>query len=257
MDGDLIKLCPQCGSEYQLQVERCLDCGATLVHGREGDGAAAAPAEMGPGEVAYPSECVHLRTAPPAWLGRLSEELDEAGIRHWVSPPQWRREPSLFVLPADLEAARVIDRERYAIEVPEVQKEEARPQRTGRPRQRKPSSEYELDLKVCPSCGAEYQLWAETCADCGVPLVRPWDLDAARESPAPRVAAPVVAEPSEPDPGACPACGEALPEGAVECPGCGLMMAQPDACPNCGVELEPHAANCRRCGFEFLGVMEG
>lgn len=27
MDGDLVKLCPRCGSEYQMRVESCLDRG--------------------------------------------------------------------------------------------------------------------------------------------------------------------------------------------------------------------------------------
>lgn len=252
MEGDPIKLCPQCGSEYQLWVERCLDCDAPLVHGREGDGAAAAGiAAPEQDEPANPKEGERLRTAPPAWIGRLSEDLDEAGILHWVSAPEWRQDPTLFVLPADLEAARVIDHERYALEMPEVgaARDDARPRRPAR----REASSYDSETKVCPSCGGEYQLWAETCADCGVPLVRPWDLESARDSE-PRAAAP--ASPVFADPDACPACGDPLPEGAEECPGCGLMMAQPEACPNCGVELEHHAVGCRRCGYELFGSLE-
>ncbi|HEX3129190.1 MAG TPA: zinc ribbon domain-containing protein [Thermoanaerobaculia bacterium] len=252
--GDLVKLCPQCGSEYQLQMERCLDCDTPLVHGVEGQGAAiGVPDEASHDIRTYPQDCVHLRTAPPRWIGRLSEDLDEAGIRHWVAAPEWRRDPSLWVLPADLEAAKVIDRERYAMEMPEVwtEPEDARPQR---PARRLDASAYDSETKVCPSCGGEYQLWAETCADCGVPLVRPWDLDSARENE-PRVAAapvPVQAGDSK----ACPACGERVPEGADECPGCGLTLAQPEACPNCGAELSPYASGCRLCGFELFGSVE-
>lgn len=253
MDGDLIKLCPQCGSEYQLQVERCLDCGATLVHGREGEGAAlAAPKAMELEELAYPNECVPLRTAPPAWIGQLSADLDDAGIRHWVSPPKWRSDPTLLVLPADLEAAQAVDLRRYALEMPDFMQEQDEQQRIGRPPRSKPA-EYDLEVKVCPSCGGEYQLWAEKCADCGVPLVRPWDLESARESE-PRAAAPVLA-PSD-DSSACPACGEPLPEGVDECPGCGLTLAQPEICPNCGAELSPHASGCRLCGFELFETLE-
>jgi predicted amidophosphoribosyltransferase len=256
MEGDLVKLCPQCGSEYQMWVERCLDCGVTLVHGREGQGAAiAAPGEEPSHDMStYPQDCVSLRTAPPRWIGRLSEDLDEAGIRHWVAAPEWRRDPSLFVLPADLEAARVVDLERYALEMPEVGGHEARPRR---PVRRREASADDLEIKVCPSCGGEYQLRAETCVDCGVPLVRPWDLDSARES-APRAAAPLVSPPTDPaETGACPACGERLPDGALECPGCGLMLSQPDACPNCGVELEPYVSSCQQCGYELFGSVEG
>lgn len=254
MQDDLVKLCPQCGSEYQMWVERCLDCGATLVHGREGQGISEAvrPEGLAVEEApAIPPDCVHLRTAEVAWIRRLSEDLDEAGIGHWVTPPEWRRDPSVYVLPADQEEASRIDRQRYAMEVPEVGVVEARPRR---PVTRREPSPDDLELKVCPSCGGEYQLWAERCADCGVPLVRPWDLKPARESSMPKVAAP-VSEPAD-DPNACPACGERLPQGAAECPGCGLMMAQPEACPNCEAELEPYASRCRQCGYEIFGSME-
>jgi predicted amidophosphoribosyltransferase len=251
MQGDLVKLCPQCGSEYQMWVERCLDCDAALVHGREGQGLDIRPEGLTVEEApAIPPGCVHLRTAPVDWIRRLSEDLDEAGIRHWTTPPAWRLDPGLYVLPDDHEAAARVDRARYAVEVPEVALEEARPQRPVR--RREPSDD--LDVKVCPSCGAEYQLWAETCADCGVPLVRPWDLESARESE-PQAAAPSLAPPSD-ESGGCPACGEPLPEGVDECPGCGLTLAQPETCPNCGAELNPHASGCRRCGFQLFETME-
>src|SRR5215207_7235907 len=122
MQEDLVKLCPQCGSEYQLWVERCLDCGVSLVHGREGQGAEGVEqtGSVKVEEPAIPPDCIHLRTAAVAWIRNLSEDLDEAGIRHWTTPPVWRRDPSLYVLPSDEEAAAVIDRARYAIEVPEV-----------------------------------------------------------------------------------------------------------------------------------------
>jgi predicted amidophosphoribosyltransferase len=254
MQGDLVKLCPQCGSEYQMWVERCPDCDTPLVHGVEGQGAEVRAEGPGAEErPIIPPECVHLRTAAVDWLQRLSEDLDEAGIRHWATPPAWRRNPSLFVLPEDWDAAFAVDRERYAIEVPGVEDEEARPQRKARPRRREPSAD-DLEIKVCPSCGGEYQLTAETCVDCGVPLVRPWDLDSARESETPRVAAPAVVQTD--DPGACPACGERLPEGAAGCPSCGLTLAQPDVCPNCGAELATHVGSCRRCGYEFFELEE-
>lgn len=252
MDADLVKLCPRCGSEYQLWVERCLDCGASLVHGREGQGAEAAVRVEGMGvveEPAIPPECVHLRTAAVDWIRRLSEDLDEAGIRHWATPPAWRRDPSLYVLPADQEAALEVDRWRYAVEVPEVAPEDAVPPPV-RTRRRERSDD--LDVKICPSCGGEFQLRVETCVDCGVPLVRPWDLDSARKSATPRVAAPSPV-PSG-DPNGCPACGERLQEGAFECPGCGLLLGQPEVCPNCGAELEAWVSSCRRCGQELFGA---
>jgi predicted amidophosphoribosyltransferase len=252
MQDNLVKLCPQCGSEYQMWMERCLDCDVPLVHGREGEGAAKVAPKLELDELPYPNECVPLRSAPPDWIAGLSEDLDEAGIRHWVSPPKWRSDPILLVLPADLEAAQAIDQQRYAMEMPDLMQEHYQEARIGRPPQRKPA-EYDLEVKVCPSCGDEYQLWAEKCVDCGVPLVRPWDLDSARES-APRAVAAVLAPPD--DPSACPACGEPVPEDVDECPGCGLTLAQPETCPNCGAELRLHASGCRQCGFELFGSME-
>src|SRR5689334_6878676 len=118
MQEDIVKVCPDCGSEFQMWVERCLDCGASLVS------AVPAPELMERPEPreepAIPPGTVHVRTAAVGWIRRLSEDLDEAGIRHWVTPPAWRRDPSLFVLPADEEGARRVDQARYAVEVPEV-----------------------------------------------------------------------------------------------------------------------------------------
>ncbi|HYN21648.1 MAG TPA: hypothetical protein VE078_11860, partial [Thermoanaerobaculia bacterium] len=194
---------------------------------------------------------IHLRTAEVDWILRISEDLNEAGIRHWVTPSKLKRALNLFVLPSDQEKAALIDQTRYAIEISEAAEGAGWPQRPDRSRRQDPSPD-NLDIKLCPSCGGEYQLWAETCADCGVPLVRPWDLDSARESAAPRVA---MVDSS--DPGTCPACGEGRLEGALECPGCGLMLAQPEGCPNCGAELEAFVASCERCGHKLVGVVEG
>lgn len=255
MQPELVKLCPQCGGEFQMWVERCLDCGAVLVQGLEGQGAGFGGRREGiEEEPEIPLDSVLLRTAEVDWIRRLSEDLDEAGIRHWVTPPEWRSNPSLYVLPSDEEAAALIDQTRYAIEVPEVGAEEARPRPPVSSRRRNPSA-YDLDVKLCPSCGGEYQLRVETCVDCGVSLVRPWDLDAARESPAPRVATPVFG--GSDDPNACPACGERLPEGTLDCPECGLTLMQPEACPNCGSELEAYVSSCRRCGYELFSAGEG
>ena len=74
MQEDLVKLCPQCGSEYQLWVERCLDCDVPLVHGREGQGEAIASQgkeETSHDMTTYPQNCVHLRNAAVGWIRRL------------------------------------------------------------------------------------------------------------------------------------------------------------------------------------------
>ena len=248
MQEDIVKVCPNCGSEFQMWVERCLDCGAALVVAVPRPEGFVLPRASGEEEPAIPPDCVHLRTAAVGWIRRLSEDLDDAGIRHWITPPEWRRDPSLYVLPSDEEAAFQVDRARYELEVPEVAPADAQPRPAARPRRQHPADD--LDVKLCPRCGGEYQLWAETCADCGVALVRPWDLETALRKEVP--ATPTAAE----DPGACPACGGHLREGDTECPGCGLILAQPDVCPNCGAELEPYVSGCSRCGQKLFEVLE-
>ena len=208
MQEDIVKVCPDCGSEFQMWVERCLDCGASLV---------SSVPRPDPGDTFERQESGDparlLSTSAPRRSGgwRLSEDLDEAGNRHWATPPVWRRDPSLYVLPSDHEAALAIDRARYEVEVPGISAEDALPQPPVRPRRRDPADD--LDVKVCPRCGGEYQLRVETCVDCGIALVRPWDLEAASRKEAARAVAP--AAPMVPDdPGVCPACGEPVRRGS-------------------------------------------
>ena len=54
--------------------------------------------------------------------------------------------------------------------------------------------------------------------------------------------------------GVCPACSSRLPEKAIECPECGLVVGSVEetaTCPDCGVEVEDDAARCPKCGAEF------
>lgn len=54
--------------------------------------------------------------------------------------------------------------------------------------------------------------------------------------------------------GVCPACSTSIPEGAVECPECGLVV-NPDAevilCPECDAEVGSEVDRCPNCGIEF------
>lgn len=249
MQEEMVKVCPACGSEFQMRMERCLDCGASLIVALPGAEPRVAFEE--PEEPEIPPGVIHLRTAAVGWIRRLSEDLDDAGIRHWITPPDWRRDPSVYVLPSDEVAAQQVDRARYEEEVPGITMEDALPQAPVRPRRRAPSDD--LDVKLCPRCGGEYQLWVEVCADCGVALVRPWDFESAQKKVAARASVPAASVVVD-DPGACPACGERLREGEPECPGCGLILAQPDVCPNCGMELEPYASRCAECGEELFAA---
>jgi catechol 2,3-dioxygenase-like lactoylglutathione lyase family enzyme len=72
-------------------------------------------------------------------------------------------------------------------------------------------------------------------------LVAPGDLDRAREilREATQEGAEESAQPF------CPACGAEIPEGEVECPDCGLVMA---GCPECGAAVSLDMERCGRCG---------
>lgn len=89
--------------------------------------------------------------------------------------------------------------------------------------------------------------------------VSPDDLDAAKEAErvhwlkgAPEHATTYRYEEQELA-GSCPACGTALPEGAVECPECGLTVGVADVaeCPACETEIPGDAEVCPNCGAEF------
>ena len=53
--------------------------------------------------------------------------------------------------------------------------------------------------------------------------------------------------------GACPACETALPEGAAECPECGLTVGATETaeCPACEADVPADAEKCPNCGAEF------
>ena len=48
--------------------------------------------------------------------------------------------------------------------------------------------------------------------------------------------------------GPCPACGEPIRPGTLECAECGLQLGGAAACPSCGVEVPPDDAACPACG---------
>jgi ribosomal protein L40E len=54
--------------------------------------------------------------------------------------------------------------------------------------------------------------------------------------------------------GICPACSARLPEKAIECPECGLVVGSAEegaVCPDCGAEVADDASVCPKCGAEF------
>ena len=54
--------------------------------------------------------------------------------------------------------------------------------------------------------------------------------------------------------GVCPACSATLPQGAAECPECGLVVnpeVEIAVCPDCGAEVGDEVKQCPKCGVEF------
>ena len=53
--------------------------------------------------------------------------------------------------------------------------------------------------------------------------------------------------------GVCPACSSTIPEGAAECPECGLVVGEEEGavCPQCGAEVGDEVPRCPNCGVEF------
>lgn len=54
--------------------------------------------------------------------------------------------------------------------------------------------------------------------------------------------------------GVCPACLSSVPDGAAECPECGLVVnpeAEVAVCPKCDAEVGDEAKRCPNCGVEF------
>ena len=120
------KVCPHCGGEYRLDIERCADCGTELVLPANGtaeeeeaeEGLESDPAFdgaflfTGPRYELPPSDdlvCVCCRYVSA--LRQLSLAFDEARISHRLEPAPYGppNVGCILVLPADADAAEEID----------------------------------------------------------------------------------------------------------------------------------------------------
>lgn len=204
-DVPAYKVCPQCGGEYRPEIERCADCGITLV----------APAEALPAEedladdsdeeelyepdlavVPFPEpprhelppsdDLVCLCCGPFAYVADLSAALDDGGIGHRIDPGPYeqafrRRRPltraCLYLRPQDCEAA---DRTRRATQ--------------------KADEEAAVNARACPACGVNLWRGASECPGCGLTLGVP----------------DVI----------CSRCGAVLINELEDCPNCGLAIGE-------------------------------
>jgi hypothetical protein len=162
------KVCPDCGGEYRLDIERCADCGTVLVFpgqapageddDEEEDEEWAEPdlidvlpyagpeRELPPGD-----DLVCICCRPIGTLHKLSQLLNQAGIAHRIDPAPYNPSVSsgcLYTLPADGEAAAAVDDGMWnaAIE----------------------GADLERELTVCPACETPHAPGAHQCSNCGL-----------------------------------------------------------------------------------------
>src|SRR3954462_1323864 len=142
-DDDPCKVCPECGGEYQLTANVCVDCGVPLVLPGE-------IAERKARELPLRPSLVLVRTAPILWIRALATDLEGAGIPYAIDRRKARDEGllSLYVKRDDHEAAAALDGARLEIDPLEMDDEP-----TAGEREEDVSEEDEEDYKVCPQCG--------------------------------------------------------------------------------------------------------
>ncbi len=181
---EMVKVCPACGAEYVPQIERCADCGETLVLPGQ-------PAHIPPPPAAAPPrdtrDLVCIRVADLEWAKRLGARLERAGIDHLIEAQETPGAKcchgtgrfNVLVRRPDAEAAASVDAQQLCADVPELEG----------------SAPAQVNPETCPACGEPAPESAAECPSCGLALV-------------------VEIE-------GCPGCGAALPPGAKHCPGCG------------------------------------
>ena len=111
-------------------------------------------------EIAPGQEVVLVRSAQLDWIHALAERLAELGIPRHVNPIDQRRATDstwgLYVRPADLARAQVVDRDVMLELMPDV------------PEDFDPTTH---DTSQCPACGEPVVEGATECAECGLALL--------------------------------------------------------------------------------------
>lgn len=162
----LIRYCPRCRSEFQMQVLECLDCGGPTdvrddeiafeypevdlppEQEDEDDDEGARPER----EPAIPrdAEVVPVRVAAYGWILDLADALKARDIPFVIAEQPKNQQFGLFVRVEDGETAAAIDREVFlsglAEEIPEM--------REG----------------ACPACDTDIPSGAVECPECGLIL---------------------------------------------------------------------------------------
>jgi len=155
--------CPRCRCEYLGSVLECADCGVQLVseHALE---------QVQHDTLPPIQELACIRAASVGWAQGLSRLLSRAGISHRIEAvPQdgegesVRGEPDallpygVWVLEADLPAAREVDEAFLRSQIPDLPHDLPGPEPAGD--------------EQCPACGTAVSSDVEECPDCGLVLV--------------------------------------------------------------------------------------
>ncbi len=151
------KKCPACGEEYMPHIEKCADCGATLVPVDEYQ---TAVAELRKAAGEEPEDAVAVREGDLDWLLELREALLLAGIPSAIISDDGCNKNCcsdkcrLEVSKEDFERAQARIEEYFAEVHPEVR--EAREQ---------------VSEGKCPACGSPIAAGDKECPDCGLALI--------------------------------------------------------------------------------------
>jgi predicted amidophosphoribosyltransferase len=162
------KVCPQCGGEFRLEIERCAECGVDPVkpgeeEGEEDDpGSEEVPEEfLGKEETeekvpAFPDpprheipasdDLVCLCCGSFSFLSGLSAKLDSADIRHRIERGPYERSSTnacLYLRPEDCDAAERI----WDAAIPA-------------------DEDFADDGRTCPACGTRLPRDASDCPEC-------------------------------------------------------------------------------------------
>lgn len=159
--AEIVAVCPDCGSEFQSRVTRCIDCGAPTksfwtadLHRLQREEEVAAFGLSLPRD----SPASVIRVADLEWAKRLGSFLERRGVPSRIEVHDFSEYPlrySVCVAEADVERAFELDREHMRIEVPGAAFTELPP------------------ADECPACGSRVSLDEAECPSCGLVLDGP------------------------------------------------------------------------------------
>ena len=157
MTAERYKICPGCGAEYYLHIEKCADCGAVLLLPEEYEKMQEEKKRLM--EKAIENE-VTVREGDLDWMGELRAVLIDSGIPCSIRSASGCTNSCcgdkcrLVVSPGDAERAQKRIEEYFMEMHPEM----------------RASSEL-INQGKCPACGSPVPPDGRECPDCGLMLV--------------------------------------------------------------------------------------